>query len=88
MAKIITSRDMAGKKIVTTDGEEMGKLIDATFDPKTGKLEYILVEINESFALDNKNLIKYEENVAKVPFDAVLAIKDYVILEKKKLVVK
>jgi sporulation protein YlmC with PRC-barrel domain len=44
--------------------------------------------MNESFALDNKNLIKYEEGVAKVPFDAVLAIKDYVILEKKKLVVK
>ena len=49
MGKFVIAKQLAGKKLITNDGEEIGKLVDINVNEITGKLEAILVEPN----LDN-----------------------------------
>ncbi len=84
MAKIVIARQLPGKKIVTTDGDDLGKLIDITINEKTGKLEFLIVEPNESLDFKDK-LNLNEEGYAYVPFDSVLAVSDYIIVDKRML---
>lgn len=83
---IITAKNLPGKKIVATNGEEVGNLLDIEFDTKTGKLLYLIVDPNENFLYKNENKIKVEDGKIKLPFDAVLAARDYVIVDQRFLI--
>lgn len=83
--RITTARNLPGKKVISTDGEEVGNLLDIEFDTKTGKLLYVIIDPNENFAYRNEKL-KTDDGKIKIPFDAVMAAKDYVIVDKKFLV--
>ena len=81
MVKIVLAKQLAGKKIITNDGEEIGKLVDLEISEVSGKIENMLVEPN----LDNPNARKLnkEEGLIVVPSSSVLAASDHIIVDKK-----
>ena len=83
MAKIVIAKQLAGKKIITNDGEELGKLIDLTVHESSGKIESLLVEPN----LDNPTArdLSKEDGLLVIPYESVLAASDHIIVDKKSL---
>lgn len=81
MPKVVIAKQLAGKKIITNDGEELGKLIDLDVQESTGKIESILVEPN----LDNPAArgMKKEDGLLVIPYSSVLAASDHIIVDKK-----
>lgn len=83
MVKFFIAKQLAGKKIITNDGEELGKLVDLYMSETTGKIESMLVEPN----IDNPSARKMEkrDGMLVVPYASVLAASDHVIVDKKGL---
>ncbi|MEM2963479.1 MAG: PRC-barrel domain-containing protein [Candidatus Anstonellales archaeon] len=83
MAKFIIAKQLAGKRIITNDGEDLGRLVDITISETSGKLESILFEPN----LDNMTArkMKREGGLASIPYEAVLAASDHMIVDKKSI---
>lgn len=81
MVKIVLAKQLAGKKIITNDGEEVGKLVDLEVSEASGKIENMLVEPN----LDNPNTRKLskEDGLIVVAYSSVLAASDHIIVDKK-----
>jgi sporulation protein YlmC with PRC-barrel domain len=81
MAKIVIAKQLAGKKIITNDGEELGRLIDLEISEASGKIENILCEPN----LDNPTArrINKEDGLLVVSYSSVLAASDHIIVDKK-----
>jgi sporulation protein YlmC with PRC-barrel domain len=84
MPRLIVGKVLSGKKVITNDGEDFGRVIDITFDERSGKLEDLLVEVNESLPYVER-LRKNEEGYVLVPFNAVVALSDYLIIDKSQL---
>jgi sporulation protein YlmC with PRC-barrel domain len=83
MVKFIIGRQLVGKKIVTSDGYDVGRFVDADISPVTGKINAFVVEPNPDSALANK--LKQESGGLKVPYTAVLAVNDYIVVDRKSL---
>lgn len=83
MVKLAIAKQMAGKRLISNDGEELGKLVDIVVNEITGKLESLIVEPN-SDSITAKRL-KREDGLIFIPFQAVLAVSDHVIVDKKGL---
>ena len=81
MPKIVIAKQLAGKKVITNDGEELGKLIDLNVHEVSGKLESMLVEPN----LDNPTArsLNKEDGLLVIPYSSVLASSDHIIVDKK-----
>lgn len=81
MVKIVTAKQLAGKKIITNDGEELGRLIDLEISENTGKIESLLLEPN----LDNATArrLNKEDGLLVLPYSSVLAASDHIIVDKK-----
>jgi len=72
---------LAGRKLITNDGEEVGRLVDIVINEKNGRLETLVVEPNPDNISVRK--MKKEEGFVYVPYTAILAASDYVIVDKK-----
>lgn len=81
MAKLVIAKQLAGKKVVASDGEEIGKLVDIYIEETTGKLEVLLCEPNPD-SPTARNL-KSDGGLVSVPYNAVLAISDFIIVDKR-----
>jgi len=81
MVKIVIAKQLAGKKVITNDGEELGKLIDIEVHEVSGKIENLLVEPN----LDNAYArgMNKEDGLISVAYSSVLAASDHIIVDKK-----
>lgn len=81
MTKIVIAKQLAGKKVITNDGEELGKLIDLNVHDVSGKIESMLVEPN----LDNPTArsLNKDEGLIVIPYSSVLASADHIIVDKK-----
>ena len=83
MAKYSLARQLTGKKVVTNEGEEFGKLVDVNVNEVTGKIEELVVDPNPDKA--NLESMKDEEGYILCPYDSVLAVGDFIIVEKRTL---
>lgn len=81
MVKLLLARQLAGRKLITNDGEEVGRLVDIVINEKNGRLETLVVEPNPDNLTIRK--MKKEEGFVYVPYTAILAASDYVIVDKK-----
>ncbi len=81
MGKFAVAKQLAGKKLITNDGEELGKLVDVNINEVTGKMESLVVEPNP----DNQAARKAQKSdgMIMVKYNAVLAISDHIIVDKK-----
>ena len=83
MVKLAIAKQLAGKRLISNDGEEIGKLVDIVVNEVTGKLENLIVEPNP----DNQTArrLRKEDGLVFIPFQSVLAIGDHILVDKKGL---
>ncbi|MEM3399408.1 MAG: PRC-barrel domain-containing protein [Candidatus Micrarchaeia archaeon] len=83
MSKYMIAKQVAGKRLITNDGEELGRLVDINVNEVTGKIESLVIEPN----LDNKTARKMgkQDGMIVLPYKSVLAISDHIIVQKKDL---
>lgn len=79
--KFAIAKQLTGKRIITNDGEEIGKLIDVYVAESSGKIEGIILEPNPDNNTARK--LKREGGVVTVPYASVLAVSDHIIVDKK-----
>lgn len=83
MVKYIAAEQLVGKEVVTNDGFDLGKFEDADINEVTGKLTGILVDPNPDSQFVNKLDIK--DGKLKLSYDAVVAVNDFIMVDRKQL---
>ncbi|MGB9703690.1 MAG: PRC-barrel domain-containing protein [Candidatus Micrarchaeia archaeon] len=81
--KYVNAKQLEGKKVIVSDGTSLGKLIDIDVDEVTGKILNLFVEPDPDSQLALK--LEKEEGMIKVPYSAVDAVGDYIIVNRKNL---
>jgi len=81
MTKYVIARQLSGKKVVTNEGEEFGRLVDVGINELSGKIETLVVEPNPDSSIATK--MKKDDGMVRVAYDSVLAVGDFVIVEKR-----
>ncbi len=79
MAKIL-AKNLANKRVMLTDGSELGFASNVVMDTYTGELLYMLVK--PSYMVDTSKY-KTQNGYIWIPFEAVRAAKDYAIVDRK-----
>jgi len=79
MVKFAIAKQLAGKRIITTDGEELGRVVDLYVNELTGKLESVLIEPNP----DSSIAAKASGGLVTIPYASVLDVKDVMVVDKR-----
>ncbi len=82
MAKYAIAKQLAGKRIITTDGEELGRIVDLYVNEVSGKLESVLVEPNPESTMAQR---AGKEGVITIPYASVLDVKDVMVVDRRGL---
>ncbi len=83
MAKYLIARQLSGKKLVTNEGDDFGRLVDIEVNEVSGKIETLVVEPNLDSGLASK--MKKEDGMVHIPYESVLAVGDFIIVEKRNM---
>ena len=83
MSKYLIARQLSGKKIITNDGEDFGRLVDVNINEVTGKIETISVEPNPDNLVASK--MQKDDGMVRLQYESVLAVGDFVIVEKRNM---
>ena len=83
MVKFIIAKQLIGKKVITSDGFDVGRLFDVEISEVTGKIVNLVVEPNLDSDIVNK--MKVEGGQIKIPYNSVLAVNDYAVVDRKNL---
>ena len=78
MSKVF-AKNLSSKQVMATDGTELGVLFNMVMDVKTGDLVDLLIK--PDLALDTSKY-QTDDQYIVVPFEAVRAIKDYIVVDK------
>ncbi len=78
-------RSILGKMIVTKEGKRIGFVKDITFETRSGELISIVVKDTTPYTT-NLNLEKTSSKEALIPYNAIIAIGDFVIVSEEDLV--
>ncbi len=81
MVKYIVAEQLLGKEVVTTDGFDLGKFVDAEVNEVTGKMTGMLVEPNVDSPFVNRLDIK--DGKLKLEYAAVVAVNDFIMVDRK-----
>ena len=74
-----------GKMIVTKEGKRLGFVKDITFQTKSGELISIVVKDSTPYT-KNLNLERTSSKDLLIPYSAIIAIGDFVIVSEEDLV--
>lgn len=77
-------KEIVGKLVVTREGKRLGAVNDITFEARTGELIQILLK-DPTIYTKNLNLEKTTRNEILVPFNAVIAVGDFVVVSEEDL---
>ena len=81
MAKYVIAEQLIGKEVMTNDGIDLGRFLDAEVNEVTGKLTGINLEPNSDSAFIKKLDVK--EGKLKVPYASVMAVNDFIVIDRK-----
>ncbi|MFH1780075.1 MAG: PRC-barrel domain-containing protein [Candidatus Micrarchaeota archaeon] len=84
MVKYAIAKQLAGKRVITTDGEELGRVIDLYFNEVNGKLESVLIEPNPDSGWAAKTK-QAGGGFLTVPYSSVLDVKDVMVVDRRGL---
>lgn len=76
----ILAKNLSKKKVMLTDGSELGFANDVVIDSRSGDLLYLMVKPNPVVEVSGFDV---QDDYIVIPFKAVKAIKDYAIIDKK-----
>lgn len=74
-----------GKMIVTKEGKRLGFVKDITFETKSGELINLVVK-DSTIYTKNLNLERSDSNELLIPYSAIIAIGDFVIVSEEDLI--
>jgi len=78
-------RELLGKLVVTKEGKRLGFVKDITFETKSGELINLLVKDATPYT-KNLNLERTNSNELLIPYSAIIAIGDFVIVSEEDLI--
>ena len=70
---------LVGKMIVTKEGKRLGFVKDITFETRSGELINVVVK-DTTVCTKNLNLERTSSNELLIPYSAIIAIGDFVLL--------
>ena len=73
-----------GKMILTKEGKRLGFVKDITFETRSGELINLVVK-DATVYTKNLNLERTQTNELLIPYSAIIAIGDYVIVSEEDL---
>jgi sporulation protein YlmC with PRC-barrel domain len=77
-------KELTGKLIVTKEGKRLGMVQDVTFETRTGELIHIVVKDPTPYTR-SINLEKTEQGETLIPYNAIIAIGDFVVISEEDL---
>ncbi|RME79946.1 MAG: hypothetical protein D6769_00770 [Methanobacteriota archaeon] len=83
MVKYLLAKQVTGRMVITNEGDEFGRVVDLNLNEVTGEVEDIIVDPNPENPLIEK--LREEDDHVLIPFNSVLAVGDYVIVDKRHL---
>jgi len=83
MAKYLIARQLSGKKVVTNEGEDFGRLVDVNVNEISGKIETLVVEPNPDSLVAGK--MHKDDGMVSINYESVLAVGDFVIVERRNM---
>jgi sporulation protein YlmC with PRC-barrel domain len=83
MTKYLIARQLSGRKLVTNEGEDFGRLVDISVNEVSGRVEYLIAEPNPDSDLALN--MRKEDGMCHIPYESVLAVGDFIILEKRNM---
>ncbi|MBN1455575.1 MAG: PRC-barrel domain-containing protein [Methanomicrobia archaeon] len=76
---------LSNKRVVDSDGSEMGTLHNIVADASTGLLRELVVRPSDEL---DASKFKGEDGYVFIPFDAVSAVKDVIVVDTQKIRVR
>jgi sporulation protein YlmC with PRC-barrel domain len=73
------------KMVVTKEGKRLGFVKDITFETKSGELINLLIKDSTPYT-KNLNLERTNSNELLIPYSAIIAIGDFVIVSEEDLI--
>ena len=73
------------KMIVTKEGKRLGFVKDITFETRSGELINVIVKDSTPYT-KNLNLERTSNNELLIPYSAIIAIGDFVIVSEEDLI--
>ena len=80
-----TLKEIIGKLIVTKEGKRLGIVQDIAFETRTGELIHLVVKDPTPYTR-SINLEKTTEGETLIPYNAIIAIGDFVVVSEEDLV--
>ena len=79
------SRDLIGKTVVSKTGKRFGEVGDIIFEVRSGELIHLVLR-NPTAYTEKLELEKDKENNILIPFSAVIAVGDYMVVSEEDIV--
>ena len=80
-----TFGSMLGKMVVTKEGKRLGFVNDITFETRSGELINLVLKDSTPYT-KNLNLERTPANEFLIPYSAIIAIGDFVIVSEEDLI--
>ncbi len=77
--------EIVGKLVVTKEGKRLGIVKDITFETRTGELIQLVVKDLTPYTR-NLNLERTKDKEILLPYNAILAIGDFVVVSEEDLI--
>ena len=81
----IYSKELLGKTIVSKSGKKFGEVGDLIFEVGSGELIHLLLKNPTSYT-DKMELEKTREGNILIPFSAVIASGDYIVVAEEDII--
>jgi sporulation protein YlmC with PRC-barrel domain len=79
------SKQLIGKTIVSKTGKKFGEVGDLVFETRSGELIHMVVA-NPTVYTDKLELEKDKQNNILIPFSAVIAIGDFMVIAEEDII--
>jgi len=79
------SKQLIGKTVISKSGKRFGEVGDIVFEAKTGELIHVVL-VNPTTYIEKLELEKTKEGSILVPFSAVMAVGDFVVLAEEDII--
>jgi len=79
------SKQLIGKTIVSKTGKKFGEVGDLVFETRSGELIHMVV-VNPTVYTDKLELEKDKQNNILIPFSAVIAIGDFMVIAEEDII--
>ena len=79
------SKELLGKTVVSKTGKKFGEVGDLIFEVSSGELIHLLLKNPTSYT-DKMELEKNKEGQILVPFSAVIATGDFVVVSEEDII--